>query len=143
MSLLDFHDSHHKKLNRAYFVHLIHVAKADGIISEKEKKVLHRLGHKLDFVDEEITRIIDNPGPDAYHPPYGLKDRIEHLYDIVRITIADGNITDDERRITQCYAVASGFNSSESNEILELIENGITEGLDEEEIFKIYQKRRR
>jgi uncharacterized tellurite resistance protein B-like protein len=143
MSLLDFHDSHHKKLNRAYFVHLIHVAKADGIISEKEKKVLHRLGHKLGFVDEEITRIIDNPGPDAYHPPYALKDRIQHLYDIIRITLADGNITDDERHITQCYAVASGFNSSESDEIIEIIKNGIANGLDEEEIFTIYSKRKK
>lgn len=143
MNLLNYHDSHQKKLNRAYFVHLILVAKADGTISEKEYKVLYRLGHKLGFVDEEISRMIDNPGQDSYHPPYELKERIEHLYDIIRITLADGTITQDERRITQCYAVASGFNSAESDDVIKLIEKGITDGLDEEEIFQIYKKQRR
>lgn len=143
MSLLDFHDSHQKKINRAYLIHLIHVAMADGTISEKEKKVLHRLGHKLGFVDEEISRIIDKPGPDAYHPPYELKERIAHLFDIIRITLADGSITDDERRITQCYAVASGFSPTESDEVIEVIKKGIAEGMDEEDIFTIYRKRKK
>lgn len=143
MSLLDFHDSQQKKISKAYFVHLILVAKADGSISEKENKVLHRLGHKLGFVDEEISRMIDNPGQDSYNPPYELKERIEHLYDIIRITLADGIITHDERRITQCYAVASGFSPAESDDVIKLIEKGIAEGLDEEEIFTIYRKRKK
>ncbi len=143
MNLLNYHDSHQKKLNRAYFVHLILVAKADGNISDKEKKVLHRLGHKLGFVDEEISRMIDNPGQDSYNPPYELRERIEHLYDIIRITLADGSITDEEHRITQCYAVASGFSSVESDDVIEIIKKGIGEGQDEEEIFQIYKKRRR
>lgn len=143
MKLLDYHDSYQKKMNRVYFIHLILVAKADGEISEKEKKVLHRLGHRLGFVDEEISALIDNPGPDAYNPPYELRERIEHLYDIIRITLADGTITDDERRITQCYAIASGFDPAESDDVIEIILSGIAEGLDEEEIFKIYRKRRK
>jgi uncharacterized tellurite resistance protein B-like protein len=140
MSLLDLFDSQQKKINKAYLVHLIHVSKADGSISAKEKKVLHLLGHKLGFVEEEVDRIIETPGPDVYYPPYELGKRIEHIYDIVRIAIADGIITEDEHRITNNFAIAAGFDPHESEKVINLVINGIKEGKDEEDIIKEYRK---
>jgi uncharacterized membrane protein YebE (DUF533 family) len=140
MSILDYHDSYQKKINRAFLVHLVYVSKADGVISESEKKVIRRLGRKMGFVDEEISQIIEKPDPDTYYPPYELIQRFEHLTDVIRITLADGVITDDERRITQCYAVASGFTFAEADFVIELIKQAIAEGKDEEEMVKAYRK---
>jgi uncharacterized tellurite resistance protein B-like protein len=140
MSLLDLFDSQHKKINKAYLIHLIYVSKADGSISEKEKKLLVRLGHKLGFVDEEIYGIIENPGPDRFYPPYELDKRMEYLFEVVKITLADGVIHEEERRITKFYAIAAGFDLHESEKVIDLIIKGIHEGLDEVDILKKYKK---
>ena len=140
MSYLDLLDSDHKKQNKGYFTQLINVALADGIITKEEEKILHLLGHKLGFVDEEIQRMIGNLGKSSYHPPYELSRRLEQIYEIVKIIMADGKITDEEMRITSCMAVASGFHASESDDVIDLVIKGIKEGKDEEEILKEYKK---
>jgi hypothetical protein len=143
MSYLELFDADHKKQNKGYFIQLINVALADGVISPKEEKLLYRLGHKLGFVDEEIHKLIENPGKSVYNPPYELSKRMEQIYEIVRIIAADEQITKEERHIASCMAVASGFDTNESEKVIDLVIKGIHEDKDEEEILKDYLKSKR
>jgi uncharacterized tellurite resistance protein B-like protein len=142
MSILNYFDSQQKKQNRDYFIQLLNIARADGVITETENNLLHRIGNRLGFTSEEIDILINNPGPSNYHPPVELAQRFEQLYDIVKMTLADGQITDDEEKVALHFAVASGFNQSDSPLLMDILVAGIQEGKDEEELLAEYKKKR-
>ena len=140
MNILNFFDQPGKKQNLEYFVHLVRIAKADDIINISELELLHRIGKKLGFTDPEIDNLIATTDKSDYIPPYELAKRFEQVYEIVKMTMADGIIENSEMRLASGFAVKSGFNETEIPKLLGLIINGIKEGKDEEELFDVYRK---
>lgn len=141
--MLSYFDSHAKKHNRDYFIQLLNIAKADGTISESESTLLHRLGKRLGFTDEEIEHIMANPGQSSYHAPVELAQKFEQFYDVVKMILADGIVTDEERKIASHFAVASGFQESETALLMDVLVTGIRNGVDEDDLFSEYKKKRR
>ena len=143
MSHLENFDHQLKKQNKGFFVHLVKIAMADGIIWQAELEFLHRMGRKLGFTEPEIKTLIDNAARQDYDPPYELSKRFEQLYDIVSMTLADGIIDDQEMRLASGFAEKSGFKESEIPALLIMIMRGIKEGRDEEDLFEVYKKTRK
>jgi uncharacterized tellurite resistance protein B-like protein len=142
MNILNFFDHPGKKQNKEYFIHLVRIAKADDIISDSELKLLHHIGKKLGFTDPEIDVLLSTTEKTDYIPPYELAKRFDQVYEIVKMTMADGIIDNSEMRLAQGFAVKSGFNDTEIPNLLDLIIHGIKEGKDEEELFEVYKKTR-
>lgn len=143
MNILDYFDHPIKKQNIEYFVHLVRIAKADEIVSNTELELLHRIGRKLGFTDPEIDKLIATTGKSDYIPPYELSKRFEQVYEIVKMTLADGVIENNEMRLASGFAIKSGFNESEIPNLLVLLIRGIKEGKDEEDLFELYKKERK
>jgi len=143
MSHLENFDHPLKTQNKGFFVHLVKIAMADGIIWQAELELLHRMGRKLGFTEPEIKFLIDNAARQDYDPPYELSKRFEQLYDIVRMTLADGLIDDQEMRLASGFAEKSGFKESEIPALLTMIMRGIKDGKDEEDLFEVYKKTRK
>jgi uncharacterized tellurite resistance protein B-like protein len=143
MSHLENFDHPQKKQNRAFFVHLVKIAMADGIIWHTELELLHRMGRKLGFTEPEIKNLIDTAIKQDYDPPYELAKRFEQLYDIVKMTLSDGQIDNNEMRLASGFAAKSGFKESEIPALLVMIIHGIREGKDEEDLFEVYKKNRK
>lgn len=140
MSILNFFEHSHKKDNVEYFVHLIHIAKADGIISSNESHLLYRIGKKLGFSDPEIEKLIQTSGKSDYIPPYELYKKFEKVYEIVNMTMADGIIDDREMTLAWSFAIKSGFKESEITALIHLLIEGIKHGKDEEDLFEEFKK---
>jgi hypothetical protein len=143
MSHLDFFDHPQKKQNKDYFVHLVRIAKADDVVSNNELELLYRIGRSLGFTDPEIDELIETTGKSDYIPPYELSKRFDQVYEIVKMTMADGVIDSSEMRLASGFAVKSGFTDSEIPKLLVLLINGIKNGKDEEALFEIYRKERK
>lgn len=143
MSHLDFFDHPQKKQNKEYFVHLVRIAKSDDILSVNELELLNRIGKSLGLTDPEIDKLIETTDKSDYHPPYELSKRFDQVYEIVKMTLADGKIEHQEMRLASAFAVKSSFNESEIPFLLDLLVKGIREGKDEEELFEIYLKTRK
>lgn len=143
MSHSDFFEHPQKKQNKEYFVHLVRIAKADDIMSLKELELLHRIGKKLGFTDPEIDKLIETTDKSDYHPPYELSKRFDQVYEIVKMTLADGHIDNQEMRLASAFAVKSNFNESEIPSLLALLIHGVKEGKDEDDLFEVYMKRRK
>jgi hypothetical protein len=143
MNILNFFDHPEKKQNIEFYTHLVRIAKADDIISNTELELLHRIGRKLGFTDPEIDSLIETTGKSDYIPPYELSKRFEQVYEIVKMTLADGAIDKNEMRLASSFAVKSGFIESEIPTLLVLLLRGIKEGKDEEELFEEYKKERK
>jgi hypothetical protein len=143
MSISDYFDHPIKKQNIEYFVHIVRIAKADDIVSNSELGLLHRIGRKLGLTDPEIDNLIESTAKSDYIPPYELSKRFDQVYDIVKMTLADGVLDNNEMRLASAFAVKSGFAESEIPKLLVLLIHGIKEGKDEEDLFEVYKKNRK
>jgi uncharacterized tellurite resistance protein B-like protein len=143
MNISSYFDHPLKKQNIEYFVHLVRIAKADDIISSPELELLHRIGRKLGFTDPEIDNFIETTGKSDYIPPYELSKRFDQVYEIVKMTLADGTIDKNEMRLASGFAMKSGFNDNEIPNLLALLIRGIKDGKDEETLFEVYKKERK
>jgi hypothetical protein len=142
MNHLENFDHPQKKQNKEYFVHLVRIAKADDVVSHNEQKLLVRIGKNLGFTDPEIDNLIETNGKFDYDPPYELSKRFDQVYEIVKMTLADGVIGSSEMRLASGFAVKSGFTESEIPKLLVLLISGIKNGKDEENLFEVYKKER-
>ena len=143
MNILNYFDHPEKKQNIKYFEHLVRIAKADDVVTESEIELLHRIGRKLSFTDPEIDNIIETTTKSDYIPPYELVKRFEQVYEIVKMTLADGVIDKSEMRLASNFALKSGFGENEIAGMLVLLISGIKEGKNEEDLFEAYKKQRK
>jgi hypothetical protein len=140
---MDYHDHTVKNQRVEYFIHLIRIAKADDIISNPELEMLQRIGKSLGFTDVEIENLIATTGKSDYIPPYELSERFNQVYEIVKMTMADGVIENSEMRLATGFARKSGFTENEIPNLLILLIYGIRQGQDEDELFVAYKKARK
>lgn len=140
MNISNVFENPGKKQNREYFAHLVNIALADLVITEEERKLLDRLGNKLGFSDQEIAQIIEKEIKSDYIPPYELSKRFEQVYDIVKMILADEEVSETEMHLARRFALKSDFQESDIPSLLNLLIDGIKKGKDEEDLLKEYLK---
>ena len=142
MIILDHFDHQEKKQAKEHFMNLIQVAMADGIVDQKETEMLHRFGRKMGFTDPEVDNLIEAAAKSDHNPPHEFSKRFEQVYDIVKMILADGIIDENEMRLARGFATKSGFTENEVPRLLEMLINGIKQGIDEDDLFIAYKKQR-
>jgi uncharacterized tellurite resistance protein B-like protein len=142
MSLLEHFDHPGKKQDKEHFTHLIQIALADGKIENSELEMLYSSGKKLGLTKEEIDILLEDSKKSAYIPPYELAKRFEQLYDIIKMVYADGQVNNNEMRLTTGLAIKLGFTEEEIPFLLALLINGVKNGEDEEDLLAMYKKKR-
>jgi replication initiation and membrane attachment protein DnaB len=143
MNILEHSDHPVKKQNIEYFVQLVRISLADDIITNSEMELLYRMGKKFGFTEPEVENLIETTGKSNFIPPYELSARFEQVYDIVRMTLADGVIDKNEMRLASSFAANSGFKENEIPNLLLLLITGIKQGKDQEDLFEAYKKERK
>ncbi len=141
MSLINYFDHHDRKAGKEHFLHLIQVAKADGVIDKMEMDMLHKMGKRLGLTDPEIDELIHKKDSKTYTPPYSLEDRFHQLYDVVAMALADGVMFTNEVKMFKRLAVASNFDDTTAEKLLNLLVNGIKQDKKEDELFQIFRKK--
>jgi len=129
------------KRNTEYFVHLIRIALADDVISQKELELLYHVSKKLGFSVEETEHLIRTTGKSDYTPPLELRARFDQIYEIVNMTLVDGSINKNEMFLASNFAAKSGFNEKEVPTMLVMLINGIRQEKNKDELFKEYQNK--
>lgn len=143
MDFTNYFDHHGKKIDKAHFIHLIQVAKADGKVEDSESQFLHRTGRRFGFTDAEIDKLILSGDTQLYTAPYELQKRFDQMYDITAMLLADGVVTEQEMSIARRFAIAAGFHEDEIEYLLNMLTEGLKNNKDEEDLFELYKKRKR
>lgn len=143
MNIVDQFDHHEKKQDKEHFFDLIQIAFADGVVDKNETEMLHRLGKKKGFTDAEIESLINATKVNSYNPPYDYFKRFSQIYEIVKMTLADGVVDENEIRLAGKLATKIGFTENEIPVLLNLLINGINDSIDEDDLFEIYKKQRK
>jgi len=142
MSLIHYFDHHEKKIDKQHFLHLVQIAASDGMIDPSEMELLQRIGRRFGFTEPEVECMLASKETVIYTPPYELEKRFHQLYDLSMMMLADGTITDSELAHIRKLAISGGFKFEELDQLINLLVKGIKEGLDEEDLFTAYRKKR-
>jgi len=140
MSIVNYFDHHDRKASKEHFLHLVQVANADGVIDKAESTLLHRIGKRLGFTDPEIDELIQKKDAKIFTPPYELEKRFHQLYDVVAMALADGVLFEPEIRMIKKLAIASAFDDKDTEQLVNLLINGINYGKSEEQLFVEFNK---
>jgi uncharacterized tellurite resistance protein B-like protein len=139
MNFSDFITHQGKRVNKEAFIHLVLISKVDGIISKEELNILHKEGRKFGLTDPEIEKLILMEKDHNYHAPYSLHEKFEHLYQIAEMILADDIIEDREKKLIKRFAVEAGFKDPKTDELINIIFEGIKNNISEEELFKEFK----
>ncbi|AUC85778.1 fructose 1,6-bisphosphatase [Polaribacter sp. ALD11] len=117
MAISDLYTSGQHKQEIGHFANIVKIAKADGEISEIEKELLIRAGKNLNITLEESILILTSPEKYPTNPPASYDDRIERLYRLTRMIMADGEAKLVEVKMMQKIAVGLHFSVDNAEKV--------------------------
>ena len=119
MSISDLYSSGDHKKNIGHFAGIVKLAKADDIITDDEQKLLDKLAKKLGITEEEYTNILKHPENYPTVPSLSYDDRIERLFNLTAMILADHKILMEEMKLVNRVAVGLGFPNERVENITE------------------------
>ena len=111
MSISDLFDSGFKRRNKDHFAAIVRVAMDDGIITNEEQLFLDRLARNLDINEEEYKQILKDFHMHPINPPVSYDQRLERLYDLVRMVHVDQIKGDPQHKLLNKIGVGLGFHA--------------------------------
>jgi uncharacterized tellurite resistance protein B-like protein len=109
MSIEQLFETGERLQDRSHFRNMVLIAKADGVISEKEVTLLHKMGQKISLSEEQVKMIIKDHKTIAIVPPYSREDRYEQIIELIQMMQIDGKVDDSEMDTLERVAVGIGF----------------------------------
>lgn len=105
---------------KGHFLRLYQMAMTDGDFSPTEWKFLYTYAEERGVSKSELDNILLNPtGPIAI--PQTIEDKITYLYDFAQMILADGVITEDEKRTLNKYCTKFGFDPENVEELCDYL----------------------
>lgn len=114
----DLYTSNTSKMRFFHFANLVNLAASDGKITELEENLLRRFKRKLDISDSDYKKILDDPTQYPIHSIGSKNQRLEYLYDLLKIIYVDGVMDDAEALLLKRYAIGLGYSKERAAEIL-------------------------
>lgn len=140
MNFTDFVTHHGKRVNKEYFITLIQVSKTDGKIAGVELDLLYKEGKKFGLTEPEIEKLIASESNHAYHAPYSLHDKFEHMYNVAVMVLADEEVTENETKMLRKFAIEAGFKDEAIDKLISLLLDGIRNDEPEESLLAKFRK---
>lgn len=122
---------------KGHFLNLYHMALSDAEIDTSELEKLYTIGAEKGVSKEEIDLVVLRPDTIKFSVPTSVLEKIESLYDLARIALADGKIDENEQRVLHMFCKKFGFEEENLDKIVEFLLNEARKGTSKTNIFKI------
>ncbi len=117
---------------KSHFLRLYQMALTDDKFDVMELKTLYQFAEERNVPKEELDRLLLNPVDHTSSIPKEVTTRIEYLYDLAFMILADGVITEDERNTLKKYCKKFEFLDENIDELceylLDCVQQHITKG---------------
>lgn len=117
MSISKLYSSGKHKQEIGHFASIVKIAKDDGTITEGEQKLLDRSARRLHINEEEYKAILKNPEKYPVNPPVNYDERIERLYRLAKMVLADGEVDLHEVQLMRKIAVGLHFEEDNAEKV--------------------------
>jgi|TARA_A100001015_G_C14832608_1_gene649174 uncharacterized tellurite resistance protein B-like protein len=138
MSYSDLYTPGFKSRNRDHFAAIVRIALADGVISEEEKAFIDRLAIHLEIEDEEKASILENSDQHPINPPTTKQGRLERLYDLARMVLADHIADEAEKQLMKRMVVGLGFPTDQIEPLIDKAFTLIKDGSDQDDFVAAF-----
>jgi len=109
MSISDIYLSGDQKRNISHFANIVRIAKADDIIMHDEEELLKKIAKTYNIEEDRYKDIFKNPEKYPIKGHISNEERIERLYDLVRMVFADDSSSKNEIRILRAIVTGLSF----------------------------------
>lgn len=140
MGISDYNLSGDQKRNVDHFASIVRLALADGVVSEGEEKLLKRLAKRFHILEDKYKDIVENPSEYPVHAPLSYDKRIERLFDLSKMVIADGEVTEEELSMLRSVSVGLGFPTKNVDKIANESVRLISEDIDVDDFSKVIKR---
>lgn len=117
MSISDLYTSGIHKRELGHFANIVKMAQLDDIITNEEQTLIDRMKRRLNITDIEYVKVIKNPNNYPMVPPLDYKNRIEHLYNLVKMIFADSEVTENQIGLLNKITIGLGFSKENYREV--------------------------
>jgi len=109
MSISDLYASGAHKENKSHFADIVRLALVDSVIKKGEKKLLGHMANGLGITKEEYKDILKNHHKYPIEPPVSYDERIERLFNLTKMILADNEISKNQVFLLKKIAIGLGF----------------------------------
>lgn len=120
MGFADLYYNLDKRRNIAHFANIVRIAKSDGIISEEELAFLKVLAKRYAIDTDLYQMIVENPDDFPTMSSIELEERIERLYDLIRMVDADHHQNLQEIKVLKKVVTGLSFPVKKVDDIVSL-----------------------
>jgi uncharacterized tellurite resistance protein B-like protein len=111
MSISDIYDNEFRKRNKDHFAAIVRLALSDDVITVDEQKFLNRLADNLNISNEDYKKIMKDYASHPINPPISYDHRLERLYDLARMVMADKIRSKNQVKLLRKFCVGLGFHA--------------------------------
>ncbi|MDP3313156.1 TerB family tellurite resistance protein [Lutibacter sp.] len=140
MSISDYNLSGEQKRNLFHFASVVKLALEDNIITIEEEKLLKRLAKRFHISDEKYKQIIENPEEYPIDTPHSYDERIERLYDLIKMVFADGSVSSHELHVLKKISLGLGFSLQNVDNVVSEAVKSLENDLDLEDFSKAIKR---
>jgi uncharacterized tellurite resistance protein B-like protein len=119
MAIIDLYSTGKHKQEIGHFANIVKIAKADGEITADEETLIIKVGKNLNITVEESILILINPEKFPIYPPANYDDRIERLYRLSKMVLANGEVKLVEVKLMQKIAIGLRFSGANVEKVCE------------------------
>ncbi len=119
MAISDLYMSIGLKRNISHFANIVKIAKSDKNISQEEVQLLIKIAKKYNIDDDKFKEILKNPEKTPTIAHLDCEERIERLFDLLKMVNADHTIAKEEVSILRKIATGLAFPLHRVDEIVD------------------------
>lgn len=120
---------------KSHFLRLYQMALVDDSFDVLELKLLYQFAENRGVPKVELDKLLLNPVDHSTTIPEDLPTRIEYMYDLATMILADGVVTDDEKNTLRKYCRKFEFLDENVNEISDYLLDCVQKGVSKSEII--------
>ncbi|UJH90592.1 hypothetical protein LZ575_17665 [Antarcticibacterium sp. 1MA-6-2] len=121
---------------KSHFLRLYQMALSDDRFDVLELKLLYQFADDRGVPKDELDRLLLNPVDHSTSIPKDITTRIEYLYDLACMILADDVITEDEINTLRKYCRKFEFLDENVNELADYLLVCVQKGVSKPEIIK-------
>ena len=140
MGISDFNLSGDQQRNIDHFASIVRLAMADGVVSEDEEKLMKKLAKRFHILEDKYKDIIENPSAYPVDAPLSYDKRIERLYDLSKMVMADGEVSEAELGVLRSVSIGLGFPTKNVDKIAEEAVTLISDEKDVDDFSKVIKR---
>lgn len=109
MEVLDLLTGAKKKRDKAHLKNLLELALSDGQFDDIEAEYILSLAQRFNVSQNELKKLKENVNKIEYKPPVNDREKFDHLHQLVRMMLMDGEVHDREMEICKTLCVRLGL----------------------------------